>query len=98
MADTEKKTNEMPEGFEKGPDGKPMMVAQNVEPGEKMVVVKLPLTKEQDKDVFVRVNQRTWNIKRGVYVIPQCAAEVLEHAESATLAAIEFQKANEKGS
>ncbi len=96
MAETKTKLDP---GYEIGPDGKPMMVAQNVEPGEQLAIVKLPLTKDSQKDVFVRVNQRTWNIKRGVYVkIPKCAAEVLEHAESAELDAIEFQKSVEKNS
>lgn len=72
--------------------------AQNVYPDEKLVTIKLPLTKEQRDDVFVRVNQRTWLIKRGEYVkVPECVAEVLDHAEDALQEAILFQEKAKKG-
>lgn len=49
---------------------------------EKTVKIRLPITKELKDDVFVSVNARTWQIKRGVEVeIPECAAEVLRHQE-----------------
>jgi len=64
---------------------------------ERKVQIRLPLTKELQDDVFVRVNQRTWQIKRGVTVtVPECVAEVLEHAEENMLAAIEYQNAHIK--
>lgn len=93
----EKKTN--PEVKEElGPDGKPIATAQNVLPGETLVTIKLPLSKELQGDVFVRVNQRTWNIKRGEYVrVPECVVEVLNNSERATLEAIEYQRSVEKG-
>ena len=62
---------------------------------ERKVQIRLPLTKELQDDVFVRVNQRTWQIKRGVTVeVPECVAEVLEHAEENMLAAIEYINAH----
>ena len=65
---------------------------------EEMVTIKLPLTRSEQDDVFVRVNQRTWLIKRGVTVtVPACVAEVLEHSEEQTLAAIEYINAHSKG-
>lgn len=71
--------------------------AQNAYPDEKLVTIKLPLTKEQRDDVFVRVNQRTWLIKRGEYVqVPECVQEVLEHAESAIEDSILYQQEHEK--
>jgi len=65
---------------------------------EEMVTIKLPLTRGEQNDVFVRVNQRTWQIKRGVTVtVPACVAEVLEHSEEQTLAAIEYINKHSKG-
>ncbi len=63
---------------------------------EEMVCLRLPLTKELQNDVFVRVNHRTWLIKRGETVkVPACVAEVLEHSEQATLEGLRFQAAHE---
>ena len=50
--------------------------------GPKMVKVKIPKTKEQKEDVFVSVNFRTYQIKRGIEVeVPDFVAEVLQHQE-----------------
>ena len=65
--------------------------------GEKLVSIRLPLTRENQKDVFVRVNTRTWLIKRGVTVqVPECVVEVLNNSESAILEAIEYQQKVQK--
>ena len=65
--------------------------------GEKLVSIRLPLTRENQKDVFVRVNNRTWLIKRGVTVqVPECVVEVLNNSESAILEAIEYQQKVQK--
>lgn len=76
----------------------PEAVAEIMEnPAERIVSVRLPLTRELQDDVFVRVNQRTWQIKRGVTVqVPACVAEVLENSERAMLEAIEYQNAHVK--
>lgn len=59
---------------------------------EKMVKIRLPLTKYEQDDVFVRVNTRTWLIKRGVEVeVPECVVEVLNHAEEQMLESLEYQ-------
>ena len=51
------------------------------EPKEKMVTIRLPLTKEDTRPVYVRVNGRKWGIPRGKKVeVPECVAEVLDHA------------------
>ncbi len=69
--------------------------AKNVFEGEELVTIKLPLTKEDQSDVFVRVNHRTWQIKRGEYVkVPECVVEVLDHAETALQESILYQNAN----
>ena len=58
---------------------------------EELVTIKLPLTKDQQEPVYVRVNQNTFLIKRGHYVqVPRYAAEVIEHAEAATMKSMEF--------
>ncbi len=67
--------------------------AKNVYEGEELVVIRLPLTREDTSDVFVRVNERTWMIQRGVDVkVPACVAEVLEHSEDAMRESLEFQE------
>lgn len=54
-----------------------------------MVTVKLPLTKEQQDDVYVAVNGKGYQIKRGVPVqVPDYIAEVLERSEEMDQAAM----------
>jgi hypothetical protein len=51
-------------------------------PTEKMVTIRLPLTRTEKDDVYVSVNNRTWLIQRGKDVqVPECVAEVLQHQE-----------------
>lgn len=65
------------------------------EKAEKTVKIRIPREKDNDSDVFVSVNERTWLIKRGVEVeVPECVAEVLRHKEEAEEADYEFQEAN----
>lgn len=67
------------------------------EQGEKLVTIRLPLTRENQKDVFVRVNHRTWLIKRGETVqVPECVVEVLNNSERAILEGIEYQNKVQK--
>ena len=64
---------------------------------EEMVTIRLPLTREEQRDVFVRVNARTWLIKRGETVrVPRCVLEVLENSERAILESIEYQSKVQK--
>lgn len=52
-------------------------------PKEKMVKIKLPLTKELKNDLFVSVNNRRFLIKRGREVeVPECVAEQIRHSEN----------------
>lgn len=65
------------------------------EKAEKTVKIRIQREKDNDSDVFVSVNERTWLIKRGVEVeVPECVAEVLRHKEEAEEADYEFQEAN----
>lgn len=58
------------------------------------VRVKIPLTRgdEEKEDVYVAVNGKTFQIKRGVYVdVPKSVAEVLEHSEEMQAVAIAYE-------
>lgn len=49
---------------------------------EKMVSIFLPREGDEDGDVFVSVNERTWQIQRCERVtVPECVAAVLEQRE-----------------
>lgn len=58
----------------------------------KMVRIRLPLTKHEKDDVYVAVNGRPFQIKRGEYVeVPDFVAEVLQHKEEMLAEAMEFE-------
>lgn len=66
---------------------------QETEKTEKLVTIRLPLTKEDTRPVYVRVNGRKWGIPRGKKVqVPECVAEVLDHAEAQMLEAIRYSE------
>lgn len=63
---------------------------------ERTVRIRIPRTKEDNSDVFVSVNDRTWLIQRGVDVdVPECVAEVLSHREEMLEKAYVFSSANQ---
>ena len=62
---------------------------------EKMVTIFLPKTKPDEDDERVWVNNRSWQIKRGVTVeVPECVAEVIRHKEEALVRIMQFKEAN----
>lgn len=62
---------------------------------EKMVKIKLPLSRTEKDDVPVAVNDRTWLIQRGVEVeVPECVVEVLKHQEEMLRQSMEFEEAH----
>lgn len=64
---------------------------------EKLVKFRILKTKENQDDVFVSVNDRTWQIKRGVDVeIPECVYEVLIHQQEMEEIALEYEEAASK--
>ena len=66
-------------------------------PKEKMVKIRIPRTKADQEDVFVSVNLRTWQIKRGVEVeVPECVAEVLQHQEEMLEQIMLFEAENQR--
>lgn len=58
--------------------------------------VKIRLFKDDGRysgDLFVGVNGRTWQIKRGVEVeVPECVAEVIHNAENQQAAALAYMQ------
>lgn len=67
-------------------------------PKEKMVKIKLELTREHKDDIFVSVNDKKYQIKRGVEVeVPWFVAEILKNQEKALMTLFENQtKAQER--
>ena len=60
---------------------------------EKLVKIRIPKTKENQDDVYVSVNDRNWQIKRGVEVeVPECVAEVLLHKERMEEIALAYEE------
>jgi hypothetical protein len=58
----------------------------------KTVTIKLPLTRDEKEDVYVSVNGKRYQIKRGVAVdVPWNVAKVLERSERMTSIAIEYE-------
>jgi hypothetical protein len=59
---------------------------------QKMVKVKLPLTRTEKDDVYVAVNGKSYLIKRGETVeVPASVSEVLQHKEEMLAQAMEFE-------
>ena len=58
----------------------------------KKVKIKLPLTRNEKDDVYVCVNGKSYQIKRGETVeVPDYVAEVLQHKEEMLAEAMEFE-------
>ena len=60
------------------------IVAAPPEPGTRMVTIKIPMNRDDinKPDVFVSLNEKTWQIKRGVQVtVPDYVAQFLEMRE-----------------
>lgn len=65
---------------------------KTVETKVKMVKIKLPLTRTEKEDVYVAVNGKSYQIKRGEEVeVPAYVAEVLQHKEEMLAVAMEFE-------
>ena len=76
--------------------GNTTKTADNYDPAE-MVTVRIPRMKDDNSDVYVSVNDRTWLIQRGKEVeIPRCVAEVLEHSDDMEEEAYKYSKAAQK--
>lgn len=59
----------------------------------KTVTIKLPLTRTEKDDVYVNVNGKRYQIKRGIAVdVPWNVAKVIERSEKMTSIAIEYER------
>ena len=59
---------------------------------EKLIKFTIQKTRENQDDVFVSVNDRTWQIQRGVEVeVPECVLEVLRHQQEMENIAIAYE-------
>jgi hypothetical protein len=66
-------------------------MANTTKPTIKKVKIRLPLTKTDYNDVWVAVNGRKFQIKRGVTVeVPEYIAKALQYQEEALQEALEF--------
>jgi hypothetical protein len=63
----------------------------------KTVTIKLPISRTEKDDVYVMVNGKRYQIKRGVAVdVPWNVAKVLERSEKMTSIAIEYERKAEE--
>ena len=63
---------------------------------EKLVKIRITRARDNQDDVFVAVNGRTWLIKRGVDVeVPPCVVEVLRNQEDALTREYDFRTSSE---
>ena len=70
---------------------------QTQEQAEKTVRIRLHKDMQNNEDLFVGVNGRTFLIKRGVTVdVPECVAEVIANAEAQREQAMEYIEKNMK--
>ena len=61
-------------------------------PNEPLATIKLPITRTEKDDVWVAVNGKSMQIKRGVEVeVPLCIAKALEHKEKMLIEAMEYE-------
>lgn len=61
-------------------------------PNEPLVTIKIPITRTEKDDVWVAVNGKSMQIKRGVEVeVPLCIAKALEHSEKMLIEAMEYE-------
>lgn len=63
-------------------------------PNEPLVTINIPITRSEKEDVWVAVNGKSMQIKRGIDVeVPLCIAKALEHSQNMLIEAIEYEAA-----
>ena len=61
-------------------------------PNEPLVTINNPITRSEKDDVWVAVNGKSMQIKRGIDVeVPLCIAKALEHSQNMLIEAIEYE-------
>ena len=69
------------------------MANEKIKNEEKMVTITIPLTRHEQEDVYVAVNGKSYQIKRGVPVeVPAFVKEVLDHRDEMLFASMRFEK------
>ena len=62
-------------------------------PNEPRVTINIPFNRFEKEDVWVAVNGKSVQIKRGMDVeVPRCIAEAIKHSDDMMIEAIEFQE------
>ena len=63
-------------------------------PNEPTVTINIPITRSEKDDVWVAVNGKSMQIKRGIDVeVPLCIAKALEHSQNMLIEAREYEAA-----
>ena len=63
-------------------------------PNEPLVTINIPITRTEKEDVWVAVNGKSMQIKRGIDVeVPLCIAKALEHSQNMLIEAMEYEAA-----
>ena len=63
-------------------------------PNEPLVTINIPITRSEKDDVWVAVNGKSMQIKRGIDVeVPLCIAKALEHSQNMLIEAMEYEAA-----
>ena len=61
-------------------------------PNEPLITINIPITRSEKEDVWVAVNGKSIQIKRGVDVeVPLCIAKALEHSQNMLVEAMEYE-------
>lgn len=63
-------------------------------PNEPLVTINIPFNRHEKDDVWVAVNGKSMQIKRGIDVeVPRCIAKALEHSQNMLIKAMEYEAA-----
>ena len=63
-------------------------------PNEPLVTINIPITRSEKEDVWVAVNGKSMQIKRGIDVeVPLCIAKALEHSQNMLIEAMVYEAA-----
>jgi hypothetical protein len=68
-------------------------MAEEIKTTQKMVTIRIPRTRTEQDDVFVAVNGKKYQIKRGYDVkVPESVAKVIQRKEKALEAAMNYEE------
>lgn len=68
-------------------------MAEEIKTTQKMVTIRIPRSRTEQDDVFVAVNGKKYQIKRGYDVkVPESVAKVIQRKEKALEAAMNYEE------